>query len=75
MGPPLCDDGATIEARDSDALVVSGVDCAAVGRTAVRHGIELHELAAQQVSLEEAFMRLTASAADYRSRPIDAETL
>jgi ABC-2 type transport system ATP-binding protein len=68
-------DGATTEAGDTDELVVSGVDCAAVGRTAARHGIELHELAAQQPSLEEAFIRLTASAADYRSRPIDAETL
>jgi ABC-2 type transport system ATP-binding protein len=68
-------DGATIEAGDADELTVNGVDCAAVGRTAARHGIELHELAAQQASLEEAFIRLTAGAADYRSRPIDAETV
>ena len=68
-------DGATVEARDHDALWVSGVEPAAVGRTAARHGIELHELVAQQASLEEAFMRLTAGAADYRSRPIDAEAV
>ena len=65
-------DGATIEAGADDALVVSGVDRAAVGRTAARHGIELHELAAQQPSLEEAFMRLTAGSADYRSGDIGA---
>jgi ABC-2 type transport system ATP-binding protein len=63
---------AMIEAHDADGLVVSGVDCAAVGRTAARHGIELHELAAPQASLEEAFIRLTAGAADHRSRPLDA---
>jgi ABC-2 type transport system ATP-binding protein len=65
--------GATIEAGRAGELVVSGVDCAAVGRMAARHGIELHELAARQASLEEAFIRLTADAADYRSRALDPE--
>ena len=64
-------DGATVELGDGGELVVSGVDCPAVGRTAVRHGIELHELAAQPPSLEAAFIRLTAGVADYRSRPLD----
>jgi ABC-2 type transport system ATP-binding protein len=67
--------GATVRADGHDRLSVSGVDCAAVGRTAARHGIELHELAAEQPSLEEAFMRLTAGAGDYRSRSIDAEAV
>jgi ABC-2 type transport system ATP-binding protein len=71
----LRDDGAIVQVHDRDALWVSGVDCAAVGRTAARHGIELHELAAQPASLEEAFMRLTAGAADYRSRPTDAKAV
>src|SRR6185295_1651617 len=65
--------GATIEAGDTDELLVSGVDCAAVGRTAAAHGIELHELTARQPSLEEAFMRLTAGAADHQARTIEAE--
>jgi ABC-2 type transport system ATP-binding protein len=51
---------------------VLGVDCAAVGRLAARHGLELHELAAREPSLEEAFMRLTADAGDHRSAPIPA---
>ena len=68
-------EGATVEAGDAGELVVSGVDCAAVGRTAARHGIELHELVARQPTLEEAFMRLTADAVDHRSRPIEAETV
>ena len=66
-------DGATVEPYDRDALSVSGRDRAAVGRIAARHGIELHELATRDPSLEEAFMRLTAGAGDHRSRPIDAE--
>jgi ABC-2 type transport system ATP-binding protein len=68
-------DGATVDAGDGDELVVSGVDCATVGRTAARHGIELHELAAREASLEEAFMRLTADAVNHRSRPIDAQAV
>jgi ABC-2 type transport system ATP-binding protein len=67
-------DGATVRADGHDELSVTGVDCAAVGRTALRHGIELHELAPQQPSLEEAFMRLTDGATDYRTRSIDART-
>jgi ABC-2 type transport system ATP-binding protein len=64
--------GATIDATDADELVVSGIDRAIVGRTAARHGIELHELATRQASLEEAFMHLTSDATDYRTRPLDA---
>jgi ABC-2 type transport system ATP-binding protein len=52
--------GAVVQARDHDELSVSGVDCAAVGRAAARHGVELHELATREASLEDAFMRLTA---------------
>ena len=65
--------GATVEAGDADELLVSGVGCVVVGRTAARHGIELHELTVRRPSLEEAFMRLTANAADHRARPLEAE--
>jgi ABC-2 type transport system ATP-binding protein len=64
--------GATVEPGGADELLVSGVDCAAVGRTAARHGIELHELTVREPSLEEAFMRITAGAADHQARPIEA---
>jgi ABC-2 type transport system ATP-binding protein len=66
----LRDDGAAVRAHGADELSVTGVDCAAVGRIAARHGIELHALAAREPSLEEAFMRLTADAGDHRSRPV-----
>jgi ABC-2 type transport system ATP-binding protein len=68
----LCDDGAAVREHGRDELSVSGLDAAAVGRTAARHGIELHELVAREPSLEEAFMQLTAGAGDHRSRPVEA---
>jgi ABC-2 type transport system ATP-binding protein len=40
-----------------------------VGELAARHGIALHELAARQASLEEAFMDLTHGAVDYQMHP------
>ena len=57
-----------VEAGADGALVVRGTDAAAVGELAARHGLVLHELVAQQVSLEEAFMDLTRDAIDYQQR-------
>ena len=48
-------------------LLVHGVSAEQVGELAAGHGIVLHELAAQQASLEEAYMRLTDDAVDYRA--------
>jgi len=48
-------------------LLVRGVSTEDVGELAAGHGIVLHELAAQQASLEEAYMRLTDDAVDYRA--------
>jgi ABC-2 type transport system ATP-binding protein len=55
-----------VETGGDGALVVRGSDPAAVGELAARHGIALHELVAQQTSLEEAFMDLTRDALDYQ---------
>jgi ABC-2 type transport system ATP-binding protein len=38
----------------------------AIGDAAARAGVALHELSAQQVSLESAFLELTADAVEYR---------
>jgi ABC-2 type transport system ATP-binding protein len=62
----LRDEGATVQAGGDEALLVRGTDPAAVGELAARHGIALHELAVQQISLEEAFMDLTRDAVDYQ---------
>ncbi len=49
------------------ALSVRGVASEVVGELAARNGITLHELASQQVSLEDAYMKLTDDAVQYRA--------
>ena len=58
--------GATVQTNTDGTLLVRGSDPAAVGELAARHGIALHELVAQEASLEEAFMDLTRDAVDYQ---------
>jgi len=53
--------GATVRDDDTGALVLLGLTPERVGDLAFESGIRLHELAAAQASLEEAFMELTAS--------------
>ncbi|MFI9236566.1 ATP-binding cassette domain-containing protein [Streptomyces cinnamoneus] len=48
-------------------MTVEEADTAAIGRIAADRGITLDELSAQQSSLEEAFLRLTSHAAEYRA--------
>ncbi|WP_432024736.1 ABC transporter ATP-binding protein [Streptomyces parvus] len=45
---------------------IRGVDAAHIGRVAATHGITLHELTPQTVSLEQAFMDLTQESVDHR---------
>ncbi len=53
--------GITVSTTDrQDQLEVTGLDAAAIGALAAHHAITLHQLATRQVSLEEAFMELTA---------------
>jgi ABC-2 type transport system ATP-binding protein len=61
-------EGAAVQTAGDGALVVRGSDTATVGELAARHGIALHELVAQEASLEEAFMDLTRDAVDYQQR-------
>jgi ABC-2 type transport system ATP-binding protein len=49
------------------ALLVRGVAIEVVGDLAARNAITLHELSAQQASLEEAYMKLTDEAVEYRA--------
>lgn len=63
----LTEQGATVEsARDvlpaanSNSLVVSGLEAAAVGDVALAAGVALHELRPQTAELEDVFMELTA---------------
>lgn len=53
--------------RDGTFLLVRGASMEQIGEFAAGHGITLHELSAQQSSLEEAYMNLTDDAVDYRA--------
>ena len=58
--------GATVSSQDDGALVVAGLDAAAVGDLAAQHGIALHALVPRQASLEEAYLDLTGETTDFR---------
>jgi ABC-2 type transport system ATP-binding protein len=65
-------EGVTVaEDEDGDraALTIQGMSCEAVGELAAANGIVLHELAPEQASLEEAFMRLTMDSVEYHAVP------
>jgi len=51
----------------NSALLVRGATLEVIGNLAARNGITLHELTAQQASLEEAYMKLTDDAVEYRT--------
>ena len=53
--------------RDGTVLLVRGASMEQIGELAAGHGITLHELSAQQSSLEEAYMNLTDDAVDFRA--------
>ncbi|MFI5682027.1 MULTISPECIES: ABC transporter ATP-binding protein [Streptomyces] len=56
-----------VRTEGGDALVVTGLEAAEIGALASLGGVELHELAPRQVSLEKAFMDLTRDAVEYQS--------
>ncbi|MFF7946607.1 ATP-binding cassette domain-containing protein [Streptomyces griseorubiginosus] len=54
--------------KQLDGTVMAvGVDAPTVGGIASTHGVMVHELATEHSSLEDAFMRLTAQAAEFRA--------
>ena len=57
--------GVTVTSTASEELLVGGLTSHEVGAIAAGHGIPLYELAAHQVSLEEAFMDLTRESVEY----------
>jgi ABC-2 type transport system ATP-binding protein len=70
-------DGVTLKedlTGDSSAVTLQGISCQAVGELAAANGIVLHELAPEQASLEEAFMRLTIDSVEYHAAPTANET-
>jgi ABC-2 type transport system ATP-binding protein len=64
----LADGGVTVEDDEAaSALLVRGAASEVVGELAARNGITLHELTSQQGSLEDAYMKLTDDAVQYRA--------
>ena len=60
--------GAGVVTRDDGGLLVTGLDAARVGDTALAAGVALHELSAVQASLEEVFMELTSDMVDFHGQ-------
>jgi len=61
--------GASAVAEGPETLTVTGLACRGVGELAAGAGITLHELSAQQASLEEAFMEMTRDSAEFHGEP------
>jgi len=57
----------TVTVVEPGLLEVSGLSAPQIGETAARHGLVLHELMPQQVSLEEAFMDLTRDDVEFKA--------
>jgi len=68
----LLDDGVTVESGlNPGELRVSGLDAATIGDRALAAGLPIHALIPTEVSLEEAFMRMTHDAVEYgRTEPM-----
>lgn len=64
---PLEQSGGEVEQVDPNTWHVRGIACHAVGDLAAANHIVLHELSAQTGSLEDAFLKATAAALEYRS--------
>ena len=67
LGGMLADGGAALTWNGPNEFQARGVDRVAVGELAARHQMVLHELSSQTGSLEDAFLKATAEAQEYRS--------
>ncbi|MGW6912472.1 ABC transporter ATP-binding protein [Kitasatospora sp. NPDC054939] len=66
-GPGGLGAGVTAEPVGGGAWEVSGATPERIAALAARHRVVLYEIAVQQDSLEEAFMRMTADSVEYRA--------
>jgi ABC-2 type transport system ATP-binding protein len=67
LAAQLAADGVTIAVVEPGLLDVTGLTAPQIGEAAAGSKIVLHELVAQQVSLEEAFMDLTRDDVEFRA--------
>lgn len=71
----LIETGSTVGSDERGMLEVHGATSDQIGAVAHRAGIMLYELTPQQVSLEDAFMRITKDAVEYRTQIENDEEL
>jgi ABC-2 type transport system ATP-binding protein len=57
----------TITSSEPGLLLIRGIGPAQIGDIARDHQVAIHELGVEQASLEEAFMKMTASAVEYHA--------
>jgi ABC-2 type transport system ATP-binding protein len=57
--------GANVRSLGDDELVVTNASPRRIGEIAFQHAVPIHELSAQQASLEQAYMELTATSVDH----------
>jgi ABC-2 type transport system ATP-binding protein len=60
-------EGGNVTPQDDGALVVTGLDAAAIGDPAAGHGIAVHALVPRHASVEDAYLDLTGDSTDYRA--------
>ncbi|GAA3159505.1 MULTISPECIES: ABC transporter ATP-binding protein [Streptomyces] len=73
MRDVLTDAGVHTDDGPDGTLEAVGTSSEKVGELASRHGVTIHEISPRTASLEEAFMQLTADAADYRAESRSAD--
>src|SRR5258705_13626894 len=63
----LAGDGVRIQSRERDTLEVHGLSAERIGELAAQQQLILHELTPHRASLEDAYMRLTGDAVEFRT--------
>jgi ABC-2 type transport system ATP-binding protein len=71
----LIETGATVSSDERGLLEIHGSTSEQIGAVAHGAGIMLYELTPQQVSLEDAFMRITRDAVEYKTQTENDEDL
>jgi ABC-2 type transport system ATP-binding protein len=65
LAPVLTEAGGKVKPEEDGALAVTELEMSQIGDLAGERGLRIHELSAQQASLEAAFMELTGEAVEY----------
>ena len=68
LAEALATHGATVVATGENRLAVTGLDAATIADLAAEHAIPVHELTPRHATLEQAYLDLTETSADYRTR-------